>query len=265
MLKKNPCFQHIEDIADIVNDYFREIDLHFFGHIIVKPNGEFSVLNSGRAWTEDHFLHKRLPPVGFHMYDKMEDKVIFPSMDSGTEFGWSDDIIVEAKEKFNVENPMIITRRYQDHYEAFFFDLHGEKAYEQYINHFQVFENFTHVHKEKSEKLIKEVVKKPLMVGEPYLNNKHDDSKIIDTSRIPKPSKYYIKYKDHDVCITAKQYECLELLARGHRVNSISQLLDNSPRTIETHVNRLKAKFNVQNHTQLVAIFWDNAFIKSTF
>ena len=108
----NPCFSFTNDIADISTQFFNELKLHFFGHVSVYPDGKFAMLFSGHDWPEA-FVQQKVPPVGFTRYNQITDSVSFPSMDNGSDFGWSDEATIEARERFGILNPMLITRKYQ--------------------------------------------------------------------------------------------------------------------------------------------------------
>ncbi len=52
--------------------------------------------------------------------------------------------------------------------------------------------------------------------------------------------------------VTRREYEVLELLAKGHANKDIARRLGVSPNTIKTHLNRLYEKLSVQRRTQAI-------------
>lgn len=52
--------------------------------------------------------------------------------------------------------------------------------------------------------------------------------------------------------ISAREYEVLELLARGHSNREIARVLFVSPNTVKSHVGRLYEKLEVSRRTQAV-------------
>lgn len=257
----NPCFGYIDDIGGITLQYFDDLDLHFFGHISVYPDGKFSFLCSRHEWPEDHFVQKKIPPVGFTLYDHITDRVLFPSMDKGSDFGWTDEVTIESKERFGILNPMLITRKYHDHYEGFFFDLHGENVYEKYVNNFDVFERFIHYHKDKSKKLIEKVGDHRLLVDDKYIPLK---SKNLETPNVQKhkiqPKRYYLRHNGIEIVVSAREYNCLSRLSHGWQFKSIARDLKVSTRTIETYCNSIKKKFNLTSRKDISDVYWSNKF-----
>lgn len=261
----NPCFQHIDDIAEITGQYFNDIDMHFFGHVTVYPEGKFSFLCSGHDWPRFGWVDQNLPPAGFTIYDKVTDGVHFPSMDKGDAFGWSDEVSIESKERFGIRNPMMITRKYFDHLELFLFDLHCENVYEKYINNFDLFEQFIHYHKYKSRKLIEKSSNNLLNVDEQYLhvNAKKLPSKTEHRNAL-KPQRYYLRHNGSDIEVTQKEYLCLSLLAHNRTLKSIANELKISIRTVETHLNNLKRKLNTFSLEQIAMAYWNNRILRGS-
>lgn len=54
------------------------------------------------------------------------------------------------------------------------------------------------------------------------------------------------------VKLTKRQYECAVKLVQGYTFKEISQVLNLSPRTVESYINHLKSKFSTRSKTQLV-------------
>ncbi len=265
---ENPCFQYIDDIAKVTGQYFKDMNLHFFGHITVYPDGKYSFLCSGHDWPRAHFSDQKIPPAGFTIYDKIVDSVIFPSMDKGSDFGWTDEVTIESKERFGILNPMIIMRKYEDHYQGFFFDLHCENVYEKYVNHFDLFEKFTHYHKDASRKMIEKASKNPLMVDPQYIPQKIalpdlelGASFLGETNNQRQPKKYFLRHNNIDVPLSPKEYYSLSLLAHGRQFKSIAEELKVSTRTIETHFERIKKKLNLSNREEIAAVYWKSRIL----
>lgn len=253
----NPCFGHIDDIREITSQYFYDLNVYFFGHISVYPDGKFSFLCSRHEWPEEHFVQQKIPPAGFTLYDRITDGVLFPSMDKGSDFGWTDEVAIESKERFGILNPMLITRKYHDHYEGFFFDLHSENVYEKYINNFDIFEKFIHFHKDKSSKLIEKVSAHRLLVDDKYitLKSKNPGASNFEKHKI-QPRRFYLRHGSIEIAVSAREYCCLSRLSRGWQLKSIANDLNVSVRTIETYCNSIKRKFNLSSRKGMSDVYW---------
>lgn len=55
--------------------------------------------------------------------------------------------------------------------------------------------------------------------------------------------------------LTNRELDCLIMLAKGQTAKETARELDISPRTVETHLENIKIKFNARNKTEMLAIF----------
>ncbi len=273
MILKNPSFSTTPDVRDICDDYFRElnINLHFFGHETLFPDGRHYCLNSSSSWAEWHLIEQELPPNGYTIYDQMENAILLPKMDSGRDLGWPDEAMKFAKDRFGIENPMLIFRKHIDRLESFFFDLRDEKSHEQFINHFDIFENFIYYYKDKAKTLLKKASENPLIVPEKYFNpdihiqkpQLFDEKLIFDPEGVTQsnkqlPKQYYFTHFENNYSITTREYQCLSLFAHGAKIKDVAVTLYISTRTIDTHLISIKRKLRVKTLAEAVEIYWRN-------
>lgn len=265
----NILFSFINDVAEISEPFFKDVNLNFFGHITVYPDGRYNFLCSKHGWPKS-FVKQKIPPMGFTFYDTIVDCVRFPSMDNGTDFGWSDEATRQAKEEFNITNPMVILHKFHDHYEGFIFDLHCENVYEKYLTQFDQFEKFMHYFKERTQKLHHKIMGSPLMVDDKYLlkpdfqQADSNEASCIDLNQISQPKKYFLRHNGMQIVVGKNEYACLSLLAHGKSLKGIAMALNISARTVETHLNRIKTKFNINTKEGLVAVYWHNKLLRTT-
>ena len=256
---KNPCFVAIPDIKAICDNYFQDLNLHFFGHITVFPNGKFHFLCSRYDWPEYGYIDNNVPPAGFTIYDKIENSIVLPSMDSGAALGWTDEVAKTSKEQFGIQSPMVIFRKYDDHYQGFCFDLHDERVYEKYINHLDFFETFIFYYKDRARDLLSMASQNQLQVQAKYLQPvkpmfSEENSKLL-------PSRYFLIHGNKEYSVSPREYECLGLLAHGKKVKEISRLLNISSRTIETYIVSIKQKLFASTLSEAIDVYWKNRFI----
>ncbi|MDX2164859.1 MAG: helix-turn-helix transcriptional regulator [Gammaproteobacteria bacterium] len=261
----HPSFNYMSNISDIVQPFFGNIKSHFFGHVVVYPNGEYYFLCDKHGWPEKILAQEKLPPIGFTFYDQFADGVTFPSMDKSNVFGWSDEITRESRDQFGIANPMMISRKYEDRNEIFIFDVHHAQAYQKYLENFDLFEKFVHYYKDKSKKMVQKVCQQPLRVANQYLLKPKNTAIMPDffTSRpsSPLPRRYYLKYQNRDVVLSVKEYYCLSLLAHGKQLKRIASRLVVSLRTVETYFERLKKKLGISSRSELVRAYWQNRIL----
>lgn len=257
MLNKDPCFAATPEVKKICDDYFGqlELNLHYFGHGITFPDGRFSCLMSDTGWSEYFFVENDFPPSGYTIYDQIESSVKLPRLDSGVDFGWSDKEIRLARDRFGLENLMVIYRKYEDHLQCFFFDLHDKKAHEKYINHFDIFENFIFYYKDRAKDLLKMTSRNMWQVSDQVRASKKMTLRDYD---VPLPKQYFLRLNGKESSISVREYQCLELLAHGAKFKELSDVLNISLRTTETYVGNLKKKLGVYSLSEAIKIYWQN-------
>lgn len=64
--------------------------------------------------------------------------------------------------------------------------------------------------------------------------------------------KILMPLNDREVSISRQEYHCLGLLIQNHSIKEIAQLMNLSPRTVETYLNNLKNKLHCQNNSELL-------------
>lgn len=73
-------------------------------------------------------------------------------------------------------------------------------------------------------------------------------------------ASYFVGANDK-LQLTNRQSECLFLLLRGKTIKEAAKFLKLSPRTIEDFVDQLKAKFNCQTKSELIAAAIEHGFL----
>lgn len=262
----HPSFHYMSDVFDITHPFFKNMNLSFFGHVTVYPNGEYSFLCNKHGWAEKILAEEKLPPGGFVFYDQIVDTVVFPSMDKSNIFGWSDEITLNSRDEYNILNPMLIMQKYDDHYEAFMFDVHDKNAYEKYVGCFDIFEQFMHYYKDSAKKMLKKVRQQPLRVANQYLVPSEKTAPIPTNTKnilstLPSVKRYYLKHGSIDIVLSKKEYYCLSLLAHGKQLKRIASELGISLRTVETYFERLKKKLNLTSRNELLSVYWQNRIL----
>ena len=256
----NPLFTTVQDVNLLCQSYFTNVRLGYFGYMFLKPNGEYYGLLSDDKWTKYHLYDKGYPPSGLMNYHELDDEIVFPAMDTGSQLGWSDKIIQEAQEKFGFNKLMIILKKYDDHMEGFFFDINETNAYEIYLNQFDYFENFIHYFNDKGESLIKQCRENVITYNLDHLSSsvKNSDSDKNAQFDHPIPKRYLIKAGEKCEYLTRREYQVLECISHLPNAKVAAQSLKISPRTIETHLNNIKRKIGVHSQSQLSAIYFKN-------
>lgn len=263
-LYQYPGIRHADDITQIVNEYFNQIELSYFGHVTVWPEGKYSITCMKHDWPIE-IVTSDLPPATYTRYHQITNKFIFPNMNQDNILGYPDGALKLAKDKYKILNPMLITRKYGDHNEAYGFDLHSERPYEFYLNNLDFFENFIHYYKDRASKIIHAANQHCILINKKYhkaMQNSATHSNQQDhINSIKTLKKYYVQYKNSDILLSEKEYHCLSLLAHGKKGKAIASELNISLRTVETYIDRIKVKFNLSQTQDLIAVYWESRLL----
>lgn len=91
-----------------------------------------------------------------------------------------------------------------------------------------------------------------------------DSSKIlnhVDTELIGHDINYYFFECDiNKFNLTSREKECLFFLIRGKTTKEVSNILAISPRTVETHIEHIKIKFNCSKKSDLISKAIENGY-----
>lgn len=262
-MHKNPSFSTSPAVQAICHEYFSKLNLtlHYFGHGTLFPNGHHYCLNSDSSWANWHLIEQDLAPAGLVNFDEMQSTIKLPHLNADAELGWSDNAMRFAKERFGIENLMIIFRKYNDRLESFFFDLHEINAHEYYINRFDLFENFIFYFKDKAQNLLQQVAKEPLITPTKHLTN-NKTLKLCSTNSIDLntnlPNQYFLTHDKQIYKLSKREYQCLAQLAHGDKVKDIARKFAISPRTIDSHLANIKHKLQIHTLSEAINIYWQN-------
>ena len=83
---------------------------------------------------------------------------------------------------------------------------------------------------------------KPLIFSEPYFKSLRQDDYLF----------FSLSETHDDVNLTKRETECLYFMLRGRTSKSIAEILCKSIRTIETHTDHIKEKFDCKSKQELV-------------
>ncbi len=81
------------------------------------------------------------------------------------------------------------------------------------------------------------------------------------TGRRAKPISYVLNLPDDCLALTQKQEACLFFLIRGKTIKETAKILNLSPRTVESHLQAIKNKFNCDCKTQVIEKAIDSGFL----
>ena len=120
-----------------------------------------------------------------------------------------------------------------------------------------LFQQFLLYFKEKADKLIKLSDKNKLIVPDEMLFPNMENPSYEDFLSFIQTKKIKFEINSQNVVFSKREYECLTCIAKGRTVKEAANILNISPKTVETHLYNAKNKTNCYTKSNLVDLFWD--------
>ena len=74
---------------------------------------------------------------------------------------------------------------------------------------------------------------------------------------------YGLGSKYGDAYFTRREAECMVLLLKGKTINSVADILELSPRTVEYYIKNMKSKIGCRTKFELVDLIYASEFMKN--
>lgn len=142
-----------------------------------------------------------------------------------------------AREKFNIRNGITLVRRSKDYYDMIAVALPKEQPNPGsfYLNKLKGIEQFVHEFDKDNRALIDIMDKNPIALPQPYRDPNYKDI-CLTNGRVKVTGKLGITH------ITTQELACLRLLSQRASYKKIAQILEISPRTVESYLLRIKQR-----------------------
>ncbi|TAL64503.1 MAG: LuxR family transcriptional regulator [Legionella sp.] len=235
-------------IQDITSSFLHTHQFNYFQYLRCYIDGSVGLLTNETGLLE-LFQHIDNQPVIFSSYTEEHQKV------SSFWFLWDEELpdmpVQMAREKFNLRNGITYVRRTQFYYDMIAvttafdpmnggsFYLNKIKAIEQFINDFDV----------EHQDLLALMDKNPILLPEPYRDCNYDRLCLTQ-------GKIDVQGKTGLTHITAQELACLRGLLQGLSYKNTAKRLHLSPRTVETYIQRIKARTGFANLTELERLLY---------
>lgn len=262
------------EVNEICKPLFDFYNITHFGYIRVYKDGSQACLNTHPT------LLKHVLDADFADSTNYNPELTQPASsvilwkDGGTFLPKKSRLLIEkkifdSKEYFNVNDGIAIVEGHKDYYDAFNFATNKENSsiVDFYFNNFDILKLFILYFKDKAQKLMNKAHANKIVL--PWLHN-NDVKKNFHQDEIKKrnqkeeflkritPKRFFLGGRYSHIFLTLKQLQCLILLATNHTAKQAAKRLNVSPRTIEYHINIMKAKLECDNLNNLIQIFWNS-------
>ncbi len=242
----------------VASEFRRHCDLQDFYFCRIYPDSSFVSLATDHQWPEDHFLLENKLPATARNFDTIQSSIYLPAFHRDNDFGWDDGTIQTAKDRYDIVNPLLMVKKYNDFNEVMIYSLKNENAPAYFMNNLGLFEKFLFYFKDQASELIATADKNPVKL-EGHQINSHSKTSNSEP-KIPKLPKhsFWLYYHNRWVKLSNKEYQVLSLTAHGFPIPEISEELFISKRTVETHVVNIKIKFQEKSKTEIIKAYWNN-------
>jgi DNA-binding CsgD family transcriptional regulator len=232
------------DLNQVMAPVLSEHGINFFRYFKLNADGSRVHLCNNSDWT-NHFYKEGLYKVAW--YDRYE-----PSYHASNRSIWdekvltSDNIVgIHARTIFDIHHGFSVIKAHDNYCEVFDFATTQDNTEinNLYKRSPESLDDIIFFFRNKARSLIldanKNIISLPM---EMKLRKSELDTKVLNHANI---SKYFIDTDNGETYLTRREYDCVSLWFCGKTAKQIGAILGMSFRTVETHLENVKGKFNI--------------------
>lgn len=245
--------QSESEIKSICAPIFEKFDLQYFSYGRFYDDGKCILLCTNKNVFHNHFQKEyklTVEPEGNDADKSKLYNLILVNNDSP-------DIIADEYNHFNHGTMIDLIKKHAGYYEMFCYVSKNTSAQpaNHFLNSLNVIDNFSDEFLIRTKGIMqqaeKQLIKLPLSML-PEINEK--------TSIVTEANKkeHKIVFKDRDVILSERQFQCLALISISKSSKEIAKSLNVSHRTVETHIEIIKQKLNCKRKSELSLVALKN-------
>lgn len=243
------------DIAEIIKP-FRQFGISFFVYVKIFPDGSRISLNNDVLWSKFFFENFSKYTNG-EIFEITEEEKPTLLKELWTLKKENNLMLIDNEREFNLGNGIDIILPGKEYTEFFVFgaDKNKTEMNSFYLNHFDLLTQAMFYFKEKGKQIIKKAERDGLIYL-PYDRNT-EAQPSINKEKIMKeiqPSRYYLNGQYQDIYLTRSEYQCLKLTSGLKSIKEVANALNLGQRTVETHLNNVKRKFQCHKKSDFMKI-----------
>lgn len=258
----NTCYEAVNRFC---HPLFKNTPINYFDYGRYYDTGEAMVISSSVDFFVNGFEKMLFPSLEeYNLMYASGLKTVFlshamplplpPGVDSYTFDKYSE--ILDLAGTLNVLHRIYFIERCSDHYRVAGFgsDKCDISIINYFINSMPSLINFIHHFERSGEDLIEFLIGSHRIIIPNYLESRLQIEGLILPAQLPfnfahkEPSASV----DQIQLVTAREKDCLNLIAQGYTMKSIAQKLNISHRTVETHLRNIKDKYGLNTKNQLI-------------
>jgi DNA-binding CsgD family transcriptional regulator len=273
---KHISFLACSDINEICKPLFAHTPITAFEYSKVYPDGS-------RAELSNHAAHMRNAFITRAKMSRVYTPALIPENNSYLLItNWIENMTHPAQkylqeqlnsqhELFGLGNELTIIKRHKDYVEYFhFYAASNTSGMENfYINNIELLEQFIlyfintariFINKADANRLLKPWREQEEIILPPNAKSifPNVDKKSLIKSITPK--RLFLNVQGRDVYLTKREIDCANLVTQGKMNRAIAETLFISHRTVETHIESLKAKTNCKDRSSLINFLLASGF-----
>jgi DNA-binding CsgD family transcriptional regulator len=250
-LRKNHKFLSSAGLVNQICAPLQYFKIHLFTYLKKFNDGSEINLSTDPRWIFDYYY---LALYRTSMYESEHHKtgisiwpVNCPSL-----------VFQHGREHFDSVYGFTLCQEQEDSCEFFFFSLSSKhyKMLDVCINNLDLIEEFTLYFKERASELLKSCDSQRIIIPNNLCQQKTD---LLYTSNYLREKftqaikrNSFTKWLRSHEPLTKREAECLDLLIDFQTVPELAKELNISKRTVETHLERIKAKLKCQSKQELL-------------
>ncbi|HHT0594169.1 TPA: helix-turn-helix transcriptional regulator [Legionella anisa] len=239
----HPIFLLKNKIQEVSKNLLDAYGFSYFQYLRCFADGSINCLTNNTGLFE-YFQQIDNEPIVFSSFESEHEN------DHSYWFLWDEELpgtpVQVAREKFNLHNGLTLVRRSKNYYDMIAVALPYEHPNPGsfYLNKFKAIEQFIFDFDLQNKDLIQVLNKNPITLPEAYRDVNYKEICLTQ-------GRIYVTGKNGNTYLTAQEITCLRLLLQGATHKQIAQMLELSPRTIDTYMLRIKHRTGFSSRMEM--------------
>ena len=238
---------------DTLCSEIKKLGITFFSHTRIFDDGSRIDLNNHAAMIEEFYYGK---DKMYELYTPeikpkctSDEILLLDNLEDNPSFQF-------LREGYNIDHMLVKIEKHKTYCDVWNFGTttKNKTITRLYLNHLDLLVLFTHFYKDKCQSLIQLCEQDPIVINETQQSDNifSDDSNLIEeirTSLQEKTNRYYLNGISH---LTKSEIKCCYWIYQGKTNEEIAAISYRSKKTIEKHVENIKAKLSCYSKSELV-------------
>ena len=246
--------ESIADTVDLVcQPLMSHIGITHFGHIKIFNDSTMLRLANNAEWAKKYFENSYYNDIDLYSLREVPENESRILLLTGHP---TNDHCAALCNDHDIWNALVIYEKFSDYSKFWFFGAqrNNTEIINYYVNNLPIFKKFTVYFEERfrdnlinfdKDNLISTTIK-----THPYCSAIEEKNKDFLVKLNLK--KYHFM---NNICFSARETECMHYLACGKTVKEIGNLLGLSPRTVESHIVKVKNKIGCNSKSEIIKLF----------